>query len=54
MSRDPVEIAELARDLEEIYGSKQQQFEDWWRHQENLADLAYTDRTIKEKSNGSK
>jgi len=39
MPRDPVDIAELERDYEETYGSKEQRFNDWWQHQEEMADI---------------
>jgi len=39
MSRDPVTIAELERDFEETYGSREQQFADWWANQEREADI---------------
>jgi len=35
MSRDPVDIAELERDFEETYGSRQHLFNEWWGHMEN-------------------
>ncbi len=37
------EYAELQRDYEETYGSSQQQLEDKWEHQENQADMEYSD-----------
>jgi len=54
MSRDPVTIAELERDFEETYGSREQQFADWWANQERLADLEYSSHSTKEKSDESK
>jgi len=54
MSRDPVTIAELERDFEETYGSREQQFADWWANQERLADLEYSSRPVEEASDESK
>lgn len=46
--RDPVDVAELKRDFEETYGSEEQRFNDWWQHQEEIADREYTSCESKE------
>jgi hypothetical protein len=46
MSRDPVDIAELERDFEETYGSREQQFAEWWHSQERKADMRHETKEI--------
>ena len=43
LPRDPVDVAELERDLEETFGSSEQQLQDYWEHQQNQADMEYGD-----------